>query len=485
MTTKVVPHYQVAYRMLNDDIIQPILNFNDTFDEPEVTTENIVTVQQHIDETTMVEKEDSDEQTTQSTSSDDEEVEHDSESDTFALKSAEIDSYKDSIRREQHPVRDNLKLLLDAANTLHEELNDTISEIHADTNTTETVIHEATQPTTSEDRLKALVDKLRVATTNVYNNLKTASSECGRLRTTLNEGIVSTILAISKQEELCREVNTTIDKLTSEIPNQEQQVAFAEQVVRERQEAVARAEQAVRDAEDNVEKARLCRGKRRRRRFIGGGGGGWWNKVVEKPVNDAYRQHIEKPIAPILEQTIVKPVCSVINMEGIDRAKEAKSKAQDMLSDAQNRLNKERETLATKRSELSNAYTQRNEAEERRQTLNRELSELQSKYSVISLFSEQFLNVTTHISTVLGDSRTLNTEIKRLLDFELVIEPLNALAQGMVKDELMSAFGFEISTSTIATVGSILDRLAKRLESFPLIIQNEDKSAVVEHGDLS
>ncbi|CAF3441460.1 unnamed protein product [Rotaria socialis] len=508
LTIKVVPGYQAAYRMLNDDIIQPILNFNATFSDTEdintiivhpehdehnattylteeVSEENITVQQNPYDTATIeninnddkVEIEQATEETTQNASLHNDNFVADADIHLITeieLKEAEttpkshFDDWtllsQESSDNETHESLDTIEHLNEKIIVDHlqvEDLNSTLILVTVDKKVAEDAIFELNRFTSEDNRLKVLVDKIRIAANGVYTNLKNASSECEQLRTKLNEGIATAVIVVSKQEALCREADTTVKQLTSDIQNQEQQVAFAQQVVNERQDAVATAERELRDAEDRVEKARLCRGKR----LIGG----WWRKNVEKPVVQAV-QHV-----------VVKPVCSVVNMGGIDAAKDARSSAQRMLGEARQRLSNEQQQLSQKRAELSDAQVRRNVAEERRQALALTLSELQKKYEVISSFTQQFLDVSTHLTVVRGNSQTLNIEIKRLLDFELVIQPLNSLAQQMIQDELMPKFGFEISASTIATIDHILDRLGKRLMHFPLLTnENTITSTIVD-----
>jgi hypothetical protein len=417
MTTKVVLRYEAAYKMLNSGIIQPILNFNESLNQ----LENIG-------------------------------IENDYEQSENYEAINDDKKFTEEVNEE--------KFTTEQGSSINEK--PTTATIGAK------AIVKFEQATYEQNRLTGLVDQLDLAAKNVYTNLKNASSECERLRIQLNAEITSTILAISHQEELLRQLDSTIDQLASDIQYQEQQVAFAEQLVRERQATVERAERELRDAEDRVEKARLCRGKR----FIG--------KIGKK-----WRKYVEKPIVRGVQNVAVKPFCAVFNMQGIHNAKDARTSAGHMLDDARQRLSTQQQELARRRAQLSDVQARRNAANQRKDVLNLELSNLRTKYGIISSLTEKFFAISTHVATVVDSSRILSTEIKRLIDFDLVIEPLNALARQMIQNGLMSSFGFEISASTIAAVDHILDRINEKLTHFPLVIRKTASTKKIIHSMLT
>lgn len=481
MSTKVIPRYQTAYRMLNDDIIQPILNFDENFDTMKVTTDTTVEmitdttieVKEYTQATMTFKNENINEQTTQSTLLDDEEVEDHSEDRIVVLKAGtgKTKHSKHSKINKGKSLYEQIDVSGNIIQTENEDLDDIVAMINGKTTTTATINFGQKPNEKPEDGLTQLVNKIQTAAKGVYANLKYAASECERLRIKLNKAVISAVITVSKQEERCRKMNITINEIISDIQIQEKGVTFAEQVVQERQESAKRAEKEAHKAGDRVEKARRCRSKRRKKRAVESSKG-VQNTLAENSNIYFERSNINVPQTSLFDKIVVKPVCSIINMGGIKAAENAESQAKAMLVEAKRRLTTARHKLARRRRELEDERESRDTAEKRRETLNLQLSKLQSNYSMISSFSEKLLNITTHITTVLGTSKQLHVEIKRLLDFELVIEPLNSLTRSMVKDELMPAFGFEISLITITNIGDILNRLANRLESFPLLVNN-------------
>jgi hypothetical protein len=95
---------------------------------------------------------------------------------------------------------------------------------------------------------------------------------------------------------------------------------------------------------------------------------------------------------------------------------------------------------------------------------------MQGNYEGISNVLNQFLLVRVHLSSVLVSSEALKTAPKRLLDFNLVVEPLQRLAEQMIRDQLMPSFHFQIAADTIARVDRIFDRLSAKLDNLPLLL---------------
>ncbi len=59
-----------------------------------------------------------------------------------------------------------------------------------------------------------------------------------------------------------------------------------------------------------------------------------------------------------------------------------------------------------------------------------------------------------HLNNVLISSTVLRKEMTRLIDFELVIEPINSIYREMLNGNIMESFGFEISVETARQINS-------------------------------
>jgi hypothetical protein len=69
---------------------------------------------------------------------------------------------------------------------------------------------------------------------------------------------------------------------------------------------------------------------------------------------------------------------------------------------------------------------------------------------------------------VLGSSDVLQAEMVQLLDFELVIGPLDIIYHKMIKNNAMDSFGFEISAETVREIKANLKTLTEKLPRMAL-----------------
>jgi hypothetical protein len=514
MIAKVVPHYNAAYRILNKDIIERILCFNASVDGEKSVNTSKIYPEQNVDNETVYEEQEFNENygegitdesvmieqaseevttieqttvdtTTIRTVSDDTAINLEETSQQTMLLAPMDDEYPEDYvdgneKMKGTQVTDN-RVVQDSADDENTDSNesddDTVNETtttieyvdsEEETNNTEitnvtpifthvtdetTTMEEVVETTDEQSQLGNLLSDIQIAANSVHRHLKNASTECERLRVQMDEQIESAVIAISLLEEDLRQRQRAIDTLKAEIRYHEHVVALAQQVVHQRQIAVENAEHQLREANARVGRARGCRNKRRRKRFLGG----WWYDNVEKPVVEAF--------------------CSVVNMNGIEIAKDARVLAGNTLNDAQQRLATQQRELSEKKHQLFWAQFRRGLEYKRKEDLDMSHSNTQSKYKVLSSLTKQFKDIETYLTEVLKPSQRLKKVVKHLINFKLVINPLNILAQQMINEQLLTSFGTEISASTITNVDRILDQLSAKLARLPLFI-GESKSSL-------
>ncbi|CAF1398922.1 unnamed protein product, partial [Didymodactylos carnosus] len=192
----------------------------------------------------------------------------------------------------------------------------------------------------------------------------------------------------------------------------------------------------------------------RGKRFIGS----WW------------RQNIVKPVEKAVKQVVVKPICRVVNYHGIESAKDKRSSA----SDAVNLARQDVFHLKSQLSDLTMSremYVKELEMENKRlEVLNNTLTEMKGRQLLVSSITTQLKAANLYLTNFYGTSTILLDEIKRLVDFERLITPLNAVYTEMLNNHVMSAFpGGQISVETIEHVKMNLDKLKVVLPNMPPI----------------
>ncbi|CAF3330705.1 unnamed protein product [Rotaria socialis] len=387
MTKTVIPLYSTVYQMLNKDIIERILHFDENSSEISLNTKD--------------------------------EVNHNLEDEAVAKSEEEKDNHQSKDEIHSKPEEQS-----------EEETTEKMTTVEQVTETDTTEIEQMSEQMVSDEPFD---DKL---TMNEHNAIDKESGESmdglattenldddKKLNSNESEDIESDkAVNTSERTEHAPAINVenTAASFVLQYDQADMYMIFAEQVVREREVALRNAEYQRDEVWEGVRKARLCRNGRRKKRFFGD----WWYKNIERPVVQA--THF----------VIVKPICSVVNMNGIEIAKDARDLAENTLNDARQRLVTQQQVLADKRTQLS-----------------------------------QMKPVETTRSHCSYPPKTLKKQLKGLVYFELVVNPLKQLAEQMIKDELMQSFSFTTSKNTIAAVDQVLDGLTDKLERLPVLDQ--------------
>jgi len=296
---------------------------------------------------------------------------------------------------------------------------------------------------------RTLINSLLCAAKNVRSELHKATEACEQIRKTIDEQITQLVLSVSHQEERVRQSQEGVHQANNNIHHTQQQVNVAEAALHASQHSLNMAHHAVHEAHEAVRQARICGMGRRKKRFLGS---------LLRELN---------PVR-IFRNVITKPLCSIFNSGGIDRAKERRQLAEQNLHDANQRLHTHRQNLATQRAQYDTAQAQHNAANTQLQTMTSALNDQRAKQSLVTSLTKQFKDVEVHLNNVLGSSAVLQDEMIRLIDFELVIEPLNSIYHQMLKSDVMEPFGFEISAETSRQININLKKLGEKLPKMPL-----------------
>jgi chromosome segregation ATPase len=307
----------------------------------------------------------------------------------------------------------------------------------------------AVQNESDERTVQTLVNSLLCAAKNVHDQLRKATEATEPIRNTIDEQITQLVHSISDQEERVRQSQEAVNQANGNIHHAQHQVNVAEAAVHDSQNSLNAANHALHEAHQAVEQARRCGMGRRRKRFLG-----------------SFLRELN-PVR-IFRNVIGKPLCSVINSGGIDNAKERRALTEGNLHQAQQRLHSHQQHLASQRAQYDTALAQHNAANIQLQTITSALNEQRAKQSLVTSLTKQIKDVEVHLSNVLGSSAVLQDEISRLVDFELVIEPLNNIYHEMLKNDIMKSFDFEISDEQSRQINTNLRKLTEILPRMPL-----------------
>ncbi|CAF1396585.1 unnamed protein product [Rotaria sordida] len=228
------------------------------------------------------------------------------------------------------------------------------------------------------------VNRLYCAVQRTYALLQQSVLSSENLQVEVNNRLTLNVAQAGAYEENIRGKETEVLQTNQALSNALSQLTLAEHAVIEKQNAVANADQAVRDAEEAVEKARKCRGKR-----------SWFSKITRP---------IVRPIENLVKDVIIKPLTSAQNQERHSR--QVVVETQIMKANLEAQLDQLRSSLANVQAALKT---------------------LRSELVVTTNINQELKQVTTQLSNVFIGSSVLQNTIAHLIDFELLINPLNAV----------------------------------------------------------
>ena len=291
--------------------------------------------------------------------------------------------------------------------------------------------------TNSQSEMNTFSSNLYCEVGKLLDFIDTSINASTRIRTQVDSKLNTINQEISIKEGEIARVETQIQGVAANIENKQSQIKIAEESVKQAEIAVGNAETELRQAEKEVEEARLCAGLLgRKKRFLGA----FWTpmeyffvKPMELAMNTA---------GGMMVNGFVKPVCSVINYQQIDNAKKnVETKKQELVS-FRNLVNTYKNDLKPIQNELI-AYSTA------LQQLNNELNEL--KITLITLPAEQHIIISidqtlkateSYIRTLFTTSASFIDVIMKMIDFEFVIKPMNAIYEELQQKQFLLALNF-------------------------------------------
>ena len=165
----------------------------------------------------------------------------------------------------------------------------------------------------------------------------------------------------------------------------------------------------------------------------------------------------------IFHYILANGLCHAITSSGVDNANERLQMASDTLHQAEQRLQDSHRNFHTQGNYLYEASLRLAQVNDQLARLQSQLKERRTTRSLLISFATQIRPVEIHFSNVLDSSVVLRDEIMKLIDFKLVIQPLNDIYEIMLKNKIMEPFGFEITAETARQINANLEKLAEKL----------------------
>ncbi|CAF1432852.1 unnamed protein product [Didymodactylos carnosus] len=294
-----------------------------------------------------------------------------------------------------------------------------------------------------------LAKHIHCAAKDVHDNLGKAVEASLNINQKIEQIQVQTVSAMSVKEGEIRQLESNIHTTNAGIHSTGVQLSQAENDVRKKEHDVNVAAANWRQAEKDVRDARHCLSKR----FLG-------------------------ELKIIWRKVIERPLCRIFNNGGINGAKDRRSDAGNALSLAERTAGHFRQQLHDLRVRKTNFDTYLNGLKARLHVLQSTRNELQQQQSHTSTVITQLKQAIQHLESFSSTSSVLVTILKRLVEFDILIQPLNAVYNEMLKSQIMAQFpDGQISAETIQQVKQSIEKLSVILRTMPLVNRVEQNTS--------
>jgi len=305
---------------------------------------------------------------------------------------------------------------------------------------------------TNDDALKSFAVNLNCQIEKIFKYLDSSAIAGNNIRIKVDQKLTSITQAIQQKQNEIAGTNVQIQNVNSRIQMKRNQINAADANVRQAEAAVASATNALHNAEREVEDAKLCQGLfGRKKRFLGN----IWNSIqnaVINPVGQALNtaagaiEQAANVVANAVVDNVVKPVCSVINYSALDNAIRNVENKKNELSSFKNQVQTFKNELTTIQNELTVFNSQLYNLNYQLNELQNSLVELPNEKHVILLINQRLTDVLGHMRKFFSGSTILKDVMKTLIDFDLIMKPLNVVHEELRRNQLMAAYpGGEIT----------------------------------------
>jgi len=292
-----------------------------------------------------------------------------------------------------------------------------------------------------ETAVRILINSLICSSTNILNKLQTASKAIEEIVNTTDKHITQLLLDISNQEKHVYQSEQDVHQAQINLQHAQNQAIILQKSLHETQQSWNSANREVYYAYEEVAKARRCYIKQHK---------GLWGFIVR------------------LFTGAAKPLCRIVNSAGITRAKKKRSITEEHLIHAYQRVQMYQENFASAQAHLIKTQMQMNIANTQLETTKTMLKEQRDQQQLTASLSKRLRTVEKHLANALGSSAVLQDEIANLIDYELVIEPLNTISNDMRQLNAIEWLGLNISTETSHQINVNLNKLIEILPKMPL-----------------
>ena len=293
----------------------------------------------------------------------------------------------------------------------------------------------------NESVIQALVHTLLCAAKHIHTHLERVVEAMELLAPRIDQEIIDLSLSISHLEQQLHQTEKALAHANILLQNAQNQVISTAKVVRDAEQSCIKAKHGVYNAHEEVKRARQCYLKQRN---------GLLGFIIDLLIG------------------LAKPVCKIVNAGNIKRAKAVRELAEQRVRDTYQRFHTHQMNFANQLAHVRATEMQLNGKKIELETTKTFLNQKRTQQLSVASLIKQFRDIELYFNNVLSSSEVFLNEVKKLIDFELIIEPLNNIYNDMSKLNIFSPVRFNILNDTIHQMNSTIEKLTDKLPKLPL-----------------
>lgn len=322
--------------------------------------------------------------------------------------------------------------------------------------------------TTNQAAMTSFSSDLYCEMEKFIQNIAATAAASSDIRTMVENKLNNITEDISNKESEIARLETQLRGIHANIQGKQSQITVAEESVQQAETSVLNAQNELYGAEKEVEAAKLCAGLfGKRKRFL---------DTLWKPMDFFFIKPMEfamNTAGGMMVNGFVKPVCSVINYQKVDDAKKNVESKKHELTFFRNLVETYKNDLTSIQSDLTTYSAQLNNLNYELNQLKSSLTQLPVEQHLIVSIDQKLTNTASYIRTLFYKSTSFIDIVKKVIDFEYMIKPLNAVYDELKQNQFIGAFNFDkISSAQVDQAKAKLQGLTSAKFSVTWNVEN-------------
>ncbi|CAF3937745.1 unnamed protein product [Rotaria magnacalcarata] len=298
----------------------------------------------------------------------------------------------------------------------------------------------------NQTEVSKLADKLSCSTSEVLTLLSAMMNNMNVLLTALDNKLIKIVAAVSAKQAEIEQSEMRRAIAHSSVVEAQNLVRNSENDLQNKQQVLTNVEAELSAANNKLERARRCRTLKieNTTEIINTTEAVDNSDAVDnseafnttEEVNTTEATNTTEAVNGRFFRWIVRSVCSIVNYSGIRSVRNRRNRIRGTVDHARNELGRFRKLLADRRNLEATRMSELTQVQKQRNILQNSFTELQKQQVMTSAMNEQLKKVLGHIGSVFTPFSVFYEVLRSLVNFELLIGPLNDIAARIVNSSI-------------------------------------------------